>query len=278
MTAPLFIDRNGHRSWIKWHRGRRNAADPVFTGKRILEAMHLGASVEVDLVVHADHGLAVLHDLTLDRETTGHGPVGAAQAETLRKLHLRDNAGQPIADNVLLLEDLCALLTREKPHPDALLQLDFKEDAAALDDRTVANFATSIAALGPHMIVSGGDAAAVARLADAVPGMRRGYDPCYGPSLAQLQADGDFVRFTNEALAVAPGADLIYLHHEIVLEADSAGYDMIAAIHAAGHRVDAWTIRQVTPASLSQVERLLALKVDQITTDDPEGLTMALRA
>lgn len=40
--------------------------------------------------------------------------------------------------------------------------------------------------------------------------------------------------------------------------------------------MDAWTIREVTPSSLSQVNRLLALKVDQITTDDPEGLLAAL--
>ena len=79
-------------------------------------------------------------------------------------------------------------------------------------------------------------------------------------------------------LAIAPEADLIYLHYEIVLEADRSGFDIIAAFQAAGHRVDAWTIRAVTPITVSQVNRLLALKVDQITTDDPEGLAMALTA
>ena len=62
------------------------------------------------------------------------------------------------------------------------------------------------------------------------------------------------------------------------LAADAEGYDMIGAIHAAGKRVDAWTIREITPTTLTQIDRLLALKVDQITTDDPEGLSMALRA
>lgn len=278
MADPLYVERDGHRTWLKWHRGRRKASDPVFTGKRIVEAMRLGASVEVDLVVHADHGMAVLHDLTLERETTGTGAIAEARAADLRQLHLRNEAGAPIADTVLLLEDLCALLARQQPHPDALLQLDFKQDAAALDPRTIANFAASIGGLAPHMIVSCGDALAVEQLATATPALRRGYDPCYGASLERLQASGDFARFTADALAIAPEADLIYLHYEIVLEADRSGFDIIAAFQAAGHRVDAWTIRAVTPITVSQVNRLLALKVDQITTDDPEGLAMALTA
>jgi len=278
MANPLFVERNGHRTWLKWHRGRRKISDPAFTGKRIIEAMRLGASVEVDLVVHADHGLAVLHDLTLERETTGTGAVAETRAADLRSLHLRNEAGEPIADTVLLLEDLCALLAKEQPHADALLQLDFKQDAAALDAQTIANFAAGIGALGSHMIVSGGDAAAVEQLASATPGLRRGYDPCYGASLERLQASGDYAQFTADALATAPEADLIYLHYEIVLEADRSGFDIIAACQAAGHRVDAWTIRTVTPLTVSQVNHLLALKVDQITTDDPEGLAMALSA
>jgi glycerophosphoryl diester phosphodiesterase len=276
MADPLYIERNGHRTWLKWHRGRRKASDPVFTGTRIIEAMQLGASVEVDLVLHADHGCAILHDLLLERETTGTGPVAMARADDLRQLHLRGEDGQPIADKVMLLEDLCILLAQQQPHPDALLQLDFKQDSAALDAPTIASFANSIGALAPHMIVSCGDAEAVERLATATPGLRRGYDPCYGASLERLKASGDFARFAADALATAPQADLIYLHYEIVLEADRNGYDIIAAFQAAGHRVDAWTIRSVTPTTVSQVERLLALNVDQITTDDPEGLTMAL--
>ena len=62
--------------------------------------MTAGASVEVDLVVHADDGFAVLHDLSLDRETTGKRARAQAPAATLRALQLRDNAGNPIEDRV----------------------------------------------------------------------------------------------------------------------------------------------------------------------------------
>lgn len=275
MSDPLFIERDGHRTWIKWHRGRRKPTDPVFTGSRILEAMRLGASVEVDLVIHADYGCAILHNFALDAETTGTGLVRETPAAVLRELNLRGNDGQPIADKVMLLEDLCALLAKEKPHPDALLQLDFKEDHAALTPEVVANFGASVAPVADYLILSGGDFDAIGMLTNSAPKLRSGYDPCYGESLAKLQATGDYQTFISEALTTAPNADMIYLAYDIVLAADKSGLDIVAPLHATGKRIDAWTIRQVDSTTIPLIERLLALKVDQITTDDPEGLARA---
>jgi glycerophosphoryl diester phosphodiesterase len=99
-----------------------------------------------------------------------------------------------------------------------------------------------------------------------------GYDPCHGGSLEALRALGDFAGWIEAALAAAPGAELIYLAHEIVTAADNAGVDLIDLVHTAGRRVDAYTIQQVTPASLALVRRLVALRADQITTDDAERL------
>jgi glycerophosphoryl diester phosphodiesterase len=248
----------------------------VFSRSRILEGMRLGASVEVDLVVHGGGGMAVLHNLTLEEETTGTGPVRDADSATLRALHLRANDGRVLPERVMLLEDLCAELRQDPPHGLALLQLDFKEDMAALDARTVTAFGAAIGDLGPHMILSGGDLAAVLALVRAAPGVRMGYDPCHGGSLEALRASGDFAGWIAEALAAAPDAELIYLAHEIVIAADDAGTDLIGLVHASGRRVDAYTIRRVTPDSLRLVARLVALKADQITTDDPEGLAAAM--
>lgn len=275
MSQPLYIDRAGHRTWLKWHRGRRKASDPVFTGGRIREAMRLGASVEVDLVVHADHGCAILHNHSLEAETTGTGLVSETGAEQLRQLQLRGNDGSILSERVMLLEDLCQLLVAEPPHPDALLQLDFKEGRAAVTPEVVANFSAAVAPIAGSLILSGGDFDAISLLTNSAP-IRTGYDPCYGDSLARLQTSGDFAGFIADALATAPRAEMIYLAYDIVLAAENAGFDIIAPIHAAGRRVDAWTIRQVNDEALAQVERLLSLKVDQITTDDPEGLKAAL--
>lgn len=275
-TDPIFVERNGHRTLLKWHRARRKASDPEFTPTRILEAMRVGASVEVDLVVHADQGFAILHDLELDHGTTGSGPVIETSGERLRALFLKGNDGTPIADRVMLLEDLCELLKANPAHPDALLQLDYKEDLSRLAPAVVANFAAAVSPVSHTMILSGGDSAAVALLAAATSGLQTGYDPTYAGVLDDLKSQEDFSHFIYAALETAPDAAMIYLDYELILAADAAGVDLVAAVHADRRRVDAWTIRSVNPTTLRQVRRLLELRVDQITTDDPEGLRAAL--
>jgi len=273
MIDPIALTRNGHRAVLKWHRGRRRASDPVFTGQRILEGMALGASVEVDLVVHAEHGMAVLHDhLSIERETTGHGPARALTAAQLRALQLRGNDGTPIADHVMLLEDLCDLLVQTPPHPDALLQLDYKEDRKALDPETVAKFGRSVSPVARNMIVSGGDAKAIRMLTDAAPGLLSGFDPSDDLDETSVRDVARLRRFVDEALATAPDADFIYLYWQIVTIAAEVGFDIVGAFHAAGKRIDAWTIKAADAGTKPAVEQLLDCKVDQITTDDPEGL------
>ena len=276
MTAPIALTQCGHRTFLKWHRARRRPSDPVFTGRRILEGMALGASVEVDLVVHADGGFAVLHNLELATETTGRGRVRDTSAATLRGLRLRGNDGRPVADRVMLLEDLAALLARGGAHPEALLQLDYKEDAAALTPRAIATFAETLAPVAPRFILSSGDAASVAALTGGAPGVRIGYDPCHTGAIGRLTASRDYPAFVAAALAASPGAELVYLDHALVLFAADDGFDLTAAFHAAGRRIDAYTIKRADAAGLAAARRLLALRVDQITTDDAEGLATAL--
>jgi glycerophosphoryl diester phosphodiesterase len=276
MTDAISVTRDGHRTFLKWHRARRHGTDPVFTGRRILEGMKLGASVEVDLVVHADSGFAVLHDLALDKETTGTGLVRETPAEVLRRLQLRDNEGQPIADNVMLLEDLAALLARDGAHPEALLQLDYKEDAAALNDAVVANFAQALAPVARHFILSSGDAESVRVLTRATPGVRVGYDPCHQGAMERLAETRDYAAFVADAVLAAPKSELDYLEYRLVLEAEADEFDIIGAFHAHGRRIDAYTVRRADEEGMAVIERLLALKVDQITTDDPEGVAARL--
>lgn len=69
---------------------------------------------------------------------------------------------------------------------------------------------------------------------------------------------------------------MIYLAYPIVLGAASRGFDMIDAFHQADRRVDAYTVKTADATTRLTVERLLDLRVDQITTDDPEGLAELL--
>ncbi|OUC78447.1 glycerophosphodiester phosphodiesterase [Gordonia lacunae] len=271
-AAPIHIDHDGHRTMLKWHRGRRRADDPAFTATRIVEGMRLGASIEVDLVIHADRGFAVLHDRTVDHATTGTGAVSALPASYLRDLHLRDNDGHPIGDRVLLLEDLTKLFDGVDIAPTASLQLDFKEDDAALDPPAVAVFARSVASHARHYILSCGDAAAVDTLASAAPGIRIGYDPCHHGAAEAAIRSGDFDGFVDRAVAASPDAEMVYLENRLILAADRRGHDLVGAFHERGRLVDGYTVTRVGPRVAPDIRRLLELRVDQITTDDPEAL------
>ncbi len=276
MTAPVSVIRDGRRTFLKWHRARRHGTDPVFTGRRILEGMAAGASVEVDLVVHADNGFAVLHNLSLERETTGTGQVGDTSAATLRSLHLRANDGTPTTDPVMLLEDLAALIVRGGVHPDALLQLDYKQDAAALTPEAISGFGAALGAAASHFILSSGDADSIRLLAATAPGLRIGYDPCHMGAIDRLHASRDYTGFVADALAASPDAELIYLDHALVFFAEADGFDLVAAFHDANRRIDAYTIRRADPQGIASARRLLALGVDQITTDDPQAMAAGL--
>lgn len=280
MSDGVAIVRDGHRTLFKWHRGRKALADLPFTGERILEGMRLGASVEVDLVRHAEGGFAVLHDFSLEHDTTGSGLVRDTPARVLRELCLRGPDGQPTAHKLMLFEDLCALLAAgEGISPDAILQLDLKEeDPQVLGPREIATFAASVQPVAQHFIVSGGNAAAVGRLADTVPALQVGYDPCHQGAIERLVASRDFTGFVAGALAAAPRAKMIYLEYRLVLFAAEQGFDLVGAFQAAGRTIDAYTLNEATPETAAIAERLLALRVDQITTDDSAALEALLEA
>ncbi|AZG45817.1 glycerophosphodiester phosphodiesterase [Gordonia insulae] len=276
--TPIAIDLDGHRTAIKWHRARRRADDPAFTTSRIVEAMRLGASVEVDLVIHADRGFAVLHDPDITHATTGTGRIGELPASYIRTLFLRSDAGAPLREPVLLLEDLAEILTGPAVHPDAVLQLDFKEDARSLDAAAIETFVRAVSPITRNAILSCGDAEAVRLLTDPVPGLRIGYDPCHHGAADRAMRSGDFSAFVERAVAASPNAEMIYLERRLVLEADRHGYDIVAAFHERGRAIDAYTVYRVDDESVWEARRLAELRVDQITTDDPEGLIAALLA
>jgi glycerophosphoryl diester phosphodiesterase len=278
MADGIAIVRGGHRTLLKWHRARKQAGDLPFTGERIIEGLRLGASVEVDLVKHADGGFAVLHDFSLDRDTTGTGPVAAAPAATLRQLVLRDGEGRPTSHQVMLLEDLCALLADNTAFaPDGIVQLDLKEEAdGAIGPREIEGFSRAVGPVAAHFILSGGSAENVERLAVAVPGLAAGFDPCSKEAMAELERTRDFSAFVAGAVVAAPRAKMIYLEYRLVLAAADAGFDLIGAFHAAERRIDAYTLKVADETARGIAERLLSLRVDQITTDDPVGLERLL--
>jgi glycerophosphoryl diester phosphodiesterase len=266
----IAIASGDHVTRLKWHRLQRSHSDLPFTPRRLLEGLAAGASMEVDLRLHADHSFVCLHDAILDRETSGAGPIKEASLEQLRRLTLRGDVGMT-GEGLILLEDL-AELARGMAAPEALIQLDLKEVDAAIDRQTIENFRRTMACIAGRCILSGGDWTAISRLADAVPAMRRGFDPCAEDTLEQLRDGIDCLDFAESTLATAPEAEMIYLDYRIVLAAEEIGIDLVAPFRAAGKAVDAWTLNTDHVAAAHSVRRLVALKVDQITTDEPDAL------
>jgi glycerophosphoryl diester phosphodiesterase len=61
--------------------------------------------IEFDVHRTADGVLVVMHDATLDRTTTGEGPIAAHTAADLRQVRLRADAAEPIP----LLDEVIAI-------------------------------------------------------------------------------------------------------------------------------------------------------------------------
>ena len=164
-------------------------------------------------------------------------------------------------------------LTLPLHHEDIIRQqAKEKEVDAALDSQTIENFRRTLACVAGRCILTGCDWQAVSRLAAAVPALRRGFDPCAEDTLEHLRDGIDCLDFVESALATAPEAEMIYLDYRIVLAAEEMGIDLVAPFRASGKAVDAWTLNTDHPGAGRSVKRLVALKVDQITSDEPDAL------
>lgn len=243
--------------------------DAEFGAAVMAEGFRIGASMELDLQVRGDGGFVVLHDHTLDRETTGSGPVSHYSGVQISTLRYRTQDAAPI-----LSEDLAGLLTLA--HPEALLQFDMKNTAEEVGPKGLAHFAARFAALPAGIIISGGSIPLIRALAERAPKIQRGYDPTdhlleIWPSLGLTGVERAF----TEVLRDLVKPDMVYLQWEMILTAADLGLDIIALSRAEGVKVDAWTHKFANPsAGFSEAEgqafaKLLALKPDQITTDEP---------
>ena len=106
-------------------------------------------------------------------------------------------------------------------------------------------------------------------LGTGAPDLAVGFDPCEDGIGERLADKSAFEAFVAEAIARAPEASTIYLDYELILRAATLGYDLIDPFHRAGRLIDAYTLNTTHPHALGSLKTLVALKVDQITTDEP---------
>ena len=274
----LQIVEAGHVTRLKWHRLRRSMADPEFGLDVMAEGFRVGASMELDLQVRADGGFVVLHDETLERETTGHGPASAMTGADLSKLRYRTQDHAP-----LLSEDLAGLL--KEAHPDALLQFDMKNTGEEVGPQGLDHFARHFADRCGAITISGGSIPLIRALADRIPHLKRGYDPTddlldLWPSVGLAGIERALTGVLRDRIR----PDMVYLEWQMLVIAARAGLDMVALAHAEGVKVDAWTHHMAHPQrgftgpERAEFAELMALRPDQITTDEPVATEAAWAA
>ncbi|MBX4925286.1 glycerophosphodiester phosphodiesterase [Rhizobium binae] len=273
----LEILHEGHRTRLKWHRLRKRFADPLFSAEVMAEGFAAGASMELDLRVRADGGFVVLHDRELEGETTGHGLIAGSRLADLRGIRMKDG-GRPL----ILSEDLAAMM--QSSHPAALLQFDIKDDYEAIGVGGIAHLAEHFRDISASVIVSGGSFDLIVAVKEKLPHLLRGIDPT--DKLYDIRQAGGWKAVETELRADLSGPtepDTVYLHWPLILAAAKDGLDMIALCQDDGKRVDAWTFTLKHPEvgfsdeEWRSFQALMALKPDQITTDEAPATERAWR-
>jgi glycerophosphoryl diester phosphodiesterase len=218
------------------HRGGIVEGVPENTLAAFRNAIRLGVdAIEIDLRGTRDGRIVVLHDETLDRTTTGHGPVGERTLGEIRAL----DAGA--GERVPTYEEVLRLVSETRVD----LLLDIKEgpaiDLEKVVDLTLQYGAASRVIVGVRSLE---DLRTIRRLHDG------------------LRTLG-FVPTVDDVPAFATGGvDIIRLWPDWI-RADGA---LVGRVHELGLPV--WST--AGPASLEELRELIRAGVDGVLSDRPE--------
>lgn len=219
-------------------------------------ALALGVDlVELDVHLSRDDEVVVIHDPTLERTTSGQGPVRGQPWDALARLTLRQTAAEPVPR-------LAEVLDLLRPTPVGLL-LEIKVDAAGvpypgIEERVLthlrgAGLAERTAVMAFHW--------------DTLDRLRR-LDP-------RLRLTGLLGQRGAPRVGGVPGA----VEQLRALAVDDLGIERtllspaaVAAARAAGRTIGVWTVNEA-----DELRTVLASGVDYVTTDRPD-LALRLRA
>jgi glycerophosphoryl diester phosphodiesterase len=229
------------------HRGQR-ATVPEQTLEAYQAAIDLGAeAIETDVQRTRDGRLAMLHDLTLDRTTNGHGRIADQDWEAVRALDAGSWFGPGFAQcRVPSLEETIELVVGA----GLLLCVEIKGDASDTAETAVA-VATLLRdrRLLDQVFISSFDHRALeaARAAVGSPLLAPERLPDIGPSDPSI------------AVAQATGLDAAALQHRW----EDLTPEVVDAVHGAGTAVWSWPID-----TAEAIQRSLEVGVDAIIGDD----------
>ncbi len=257
---------------LKWHMLRRRRSDPAFLRENLDAALRTGAACEVDIVFSADGHAFCLHDLDLDRETTGRNSAASATRAEIERLKQRGARGEALDSAPLFLDEIVARAKHAGASAPGAIQLDVKAPLASLSEDVLLRLRATLGDQAPLFIAGGYDWQAILRLRAAIPGLEAGFDPLalYPRTLG---LDADACRALGErTLAIAPDASTFYLEGDLVLAALDCGVNLIEAVRANGAAVDVWTFDADRPNLHRDLGRAIDAGCDQITSNDPDAL------
>jgi glycerophosphoryl diester phosphodiesterase len=232
-------------------------------------ALAAGAKlVELDVHLTADGEVAVIHDPTLERTTSGRGPLAACTAADLRGARLRDAAGVLTADCVPTLADVlevvapsgAGLLVEIKTPGPAVVYERRGDHVAPVPGPRYAGLERKVLDALAHAGCAG--RAIVMAFNPAVVAEVRALAPEQRTALlvnAQHVEEAGVPPMTALQWARASGADSLGLHHTLC---DAA---LVKAAHEAGLLVGVFTVNDA-----DTMHRLESAGVDLIITDRPD--------
>ena len=294
MGLPQHVELSGRRVWLKYHRLLSGSGRfPPNSLSALQEVVEGGAfALEFDVRLLGDGTWVLHHDPTLDRETTGLGPLRAVDLSAYKALRLRGSDEPPAT-----LAEAVAYLAAS---PRALkVQVDLKEEVLALEEALAFLRALEPLRANPNLRV------VVSSLADwnlrllkrLDPALAIGLDPAYYLDApvgtwsrlpVRVNAYGylddhplGFRRFMpvrayledrlEALLRSVPPFEELYLRKEFLLQALGDGFDPVAFARSLwdGLLVDVWTLDPEEGGLEVYLEALAQVGVDQITCDRP---------
>ena len=147
------------------HRGLHDKAKGVIenTASAAKAAIAANCAIECDVQLTADGEAVVFHDFTLDRLTSGKGPVAALSAATLAELAMHDTG-----DRIMVLGDWLSLIASR-----SVAVIEIKSDFSG-DMRLARRTAQVVKGYDGPLALKSFDPAIVKELSELAPGVPRG--------------------------------------------------------------------------------------------------------
>jgi len=269
-------------------------AFPPNSLEAINASLAAGADViEVDITALAERDYLLVHDLTLESETTGSGKVGECTVTQARELFYKGSIYR-----VPLLSDV---VTASQGHGGSTrLQLDYKNEMPFADDEPFERLVRLIEPLGSRVIVSTVADWQLRKLRKLAGWLDLGFDIHFYIVWETGSRDpneypkhlGAYGYYDDHPLAterswptaayladrcaaligLVPGVSTFYINHQFLAQSLDDGFNWAAALHESGILCDAWTMDVGNPAAEANIPRLLEAGIDLFTTNTPSAL------